>query len=180
MVFLRKNLRSYNLEREKFESKNPGETDSRMARITKKAEPWKEIDRNFKVKGRRVCRSFDNLDRIEDEENANGEVNGADNGTAVKKPGFIRRIFLKRYKNLQRSKSDENIPTEALNISMKDTADQRLRDRSRTVPSELWDESTEKGKRRGAVSEDDDEKKEEFTKILQTFMVRKHMDDYGF
>ena len=122
---------------------------------------------------RRQCASFDNLQTITIEEET------TNTNSARRKPHFLRRIFRRKYGKLRRSKSDENL-TEALNISIEDTKNQELRDRSRTVPAELWAENEEKTKRRGAVCEGDDEKREEFTKILETFMIRKSMDDYGF
>lgn len=130
----------------------------------------KEMNTKPGLTRRRYCLSCDNLNEIQPEEVVKRSP----------KPGFLQRVFFKRkYGPLKRSKSAEKV-SEALNISIEDAKDKQVRDRSRTVPSEMWAENEEKTKRRGAVCEENEEKREEFTKILETFMIQKNMDDYGF
>ena len=97
---------------------------------------------------------------------------------ASMKPSFLQRVLRRKHMKLKRSKSDENL-TEALNISIDDVGSKETRERSRTESSDSWAVNDEKDKRRGAVCEENEEKREEFTKILETFMVMKNMDDYG-
>ena len=120
---------------------------------------------------RRYFASFDNLQAVPYEEQMKSISNG--------KPHFLRRFFKRKYAKVKKSKSDDNL-TEALNISIDDVRNKKTRDRSRTESSTSWAESEEKSKRRGAVCEENEDKREEFTKILETFMIKRNLDEYGF
>ena len=120
---------------------------------------------------RRSFASFDNLQAMQYEEQMKN--------ISDPKPHFLQRIFKGKYAKVKRSKSDDNL-TEALNISIDDVQNKEIRDRSRTESSTSWAESEEKSKRRGAVCEKNENKREEFTKILETFMIKRNLDDYGF
>lgn len=131
----------------------------------------KDMSSNSSLERREHRRSFDNITDIPSEEGKKRDVKSA-------KLSLVKRVFKRKYGKLKRSKSDEHL-TEALNISINDVRNKEIRNRSSTVPEEMWAESADKLKRRGAVCEGDDDKREEFTKILETFMITKSMDEYG-
>ena len=133
---------------------------------------------------RRYYRCFDDLCRSSSEEDVTTEPKQENNGDQndSKWAKIVRRVFMrkgKKYEKLCPTKSDENIPMTAVNISMADVNDKRIRDRSRSTPAKMWEENQNKMKRRGAISEEDVEHKAEFTIIVQQFIFKKRMDDYG-
>ena len=96
------------------------------------------------------------------------------------KLGFIRRVFRRKHKYLKKSKSQEELPRTALNIGIEDTSKRNVRLRSKTAPEKVWQESEDKNERRMAVCEEDEQCREGFSKIVETFIVKRNMDDYGF
>ena len=126
---------------------------------------------NLESTSKQHCASFDDLHNMAIEEKAKTD--------GKSKPRFLQRVFKRKYGKLKKSKSDENL-SEALNISVDDVENKKTRDSCRKKPSDSWAVNGEKNKRRGAVCEENEEKREEFTKILEKFMIRKNMDDYGY
>ena len=133
---------------------------------------------------RRYYRCFDDLCLSSSEEAAIAEPKQENNGDLhdSKWAKIVRRVFMKKgikYEKLRPLTSEENLPMTAVNISMADVDDKRIRDRSRSTPAKMWEENQNKMKRRGAISEEDVEQKAEFTIIVQQFIFKKRMDDYG-
>ena len=113
-------------------------------------------------------------------ENDKNLKNSGNRSPRSRSPRFLRRILPSKYRKLQRSKSDDDLPNKTVNISIDDAFNKAIRDRSRTVPVEQWNESDNKGKRRAAISEGDEDAKDGFTRTVETFIIKKNMDDYGF
>eukprot|EP00112_Aurelia_sp_Birch-Aquarium-sp1_P003086 Seg1345.15 transcript_id=Seg1345.15/GoldUCD/mRNA.D3Y31 product="hypothetical protein" protein_id=Seg1345.15/GoldUCD/D3Y31 len=121
------------------------------------------------------------IDENATNENDKNFQNSGSRSPRSRSPRFLRRLLPKKYKKLQRSKSDDDLPRKTVNISLDDAFDKAVRDRSRTVPVvEQWVESDSKNRRRAAVSEGDEDAKEGFTRTVETFIINKNLDDYGF
>jgi len=115
--------------------------------------------------------SFDDLRNLAIGEKAKTDINS--------KPRFLQRVFKRKYGKLKKSKSNEDL-SEALNISVDDVENKKTRASCGKKPADSWAVNEEKNKRRGAVCEENEDKREEFTKILEKFIIRKNMDDYGY
>ena len=155
--------------------------------VTELQQESKEMYLSPSSNQRKHYASFNDLldQRTIDDENATNEndknlKNSGSRSPRSRSPRFLRRMLPNKYKKLQRSKSDEDLPKKTVNISIDDAFDKAIRDRSRTIPVQQWDESDNKGRRRAAVSEGDEDAKEGFTRTVETFIIKKNMDDYGF
>ena len=85
------------------------------------------------------------------------------------------------YHKLRKSKSEEMLPSVALNISVEDTYKERFRGRSKTAKLEMaWKQHEDKYKRRMALCENTENEREGFSKIVESYIIKRNMDDYGF
>eukprot|EP00112_Aurelia_sp_Birch-Aquarium-sp1_P025246 Seg8304.1 transcript_id=Seg8304.1/GoldUCD/mRNA.D3Y31 product="hypothetical protein" protein_id=Seg8304.1/GoldUCD/D3Y31 len=150
-------------------------------RVTMSSDQCKDI---YACSEQRYCRCLDDVCRSSSEEDETTEpkledIGGVNDGKWAK---LIRRVFMKKgkkYRKLRPAASEGNLPMTAVNISMADVNDKKIRDRSRSTPAKMWEENPNKMKRRGAISEEDIEHKADFAIIVEQFIFKKRMDDYG-
>ncbi len=184
MVFISRVSGSYKLKGARayhgLSESNQNKSEDNSIDLDLDARNQTEMTRNLGLPGlKKLSASCNELDSNSKQQTQQQQENTENDDN---KKGFLRRVFGRKYKKLKRSKSQEQIPETALNISINYVFYKYLRLRSRTAPSEFWQEANddEKSKRRMAVCEDNEDSREGFSKIVETFVIKKNMDDYGF
>ena len=92
-----------------------------------------------------------------------------------KKPGK-RRHFASQYHKL---KNEDSVSSKVLNLSVDDAFLSYQRELGKENLEEIWQHYKERNKRRLAICEDHPSDRQAFTKIVQTHILRRNMNEYG-